>query len=165
MSMLTELDWSAYVYHNVGMGNPDFQTECGIGLVRPTGEEVIKVEHFVLALYMTGVAIAQQQKFFKVRSGIFLHGTEIGFIDFQPKQPKPYSSYLTVDSTSTNTSLIALGAGDSGYIIDVTDPKFKIRYTWDGVKLQSQGVFTAFLNAFAIAAPYEGYEYRAQIHA
>ena len=166
MCMLTQLDWNDYVYHSIAIANPSHQTEVGIGISEPTGRGVIKVQHMVLALYETGVAIAQQQKFCKVLSKISLDGREIGWIRFQPKEiPIGVTSYLSTESIYTNSTVSVTAKGDTGRVVDFMDQKFYLKYTWDGVKIKSQDLFTAMLNALAISAPFEDHETHAHIPA
>ena len=166
MCMLTQLDWNDYVYHSIAIANPSHSTEVGIGIWEPTGRGVIKVQHMVLALYDTGVAIAQQQKFFKVLSKISLNDVEIGWIRFQPKEHlKDADSYLSIDAVFPNNTVSVTAKGDTGRVVDVMDQKFNVRYTWDGVKIKSQDLFTAMLNALAITAPFEDHETHAQLPA
>lgn len=147
------------------MSDNSFKTACGIF---PRTDRPLETDVAITALYQTAIHIASNNAYYGLEAPFSLNSLHVGTVRF-----------FTIDLTSTkptfgsNAELAAPGpnpsnAGsrpDQGYIHDDRDSKFLISYAYDGVKLQSKDVFTAFLNALAISSEHANGDLQAEVAA
>ena len=146
MSVLAKLDWDGYVTHGMALTDMTFTTQCSLS-PKPDGS-LLENDIAVIGLFQVANAIADRNVFYELDAGLFVDNVARGIIQFYPKPP---GIELDFDFLGANYSNINLNA-TSGLLYDPKDKRFGITYTFDGVKIKSNDVFTSFLNAFAISA-------------
>ncbi len=165
MAVLSKMGWDSYIKQSTGLSGDNFQTEaCVFPTLPGTGEASwLPAKYAISGLYKAGVEIAKTQRFQQLIVGLALkdiggHLQSLGYLEFRPKKPKlGLQSYQTVETNVTELSYtnISVTAPPKPRVTDKTDKSFYITYDWNGHKLKSQDLFTAFLNALAIASVHD----------
>ena len=105
-------------------------------------------------------------------AGIVVDGRPIGWIRYELKRPRledaPVNSTFLIDGSYSTRSLSTslpnhspnssvssasgLSVPRSGTVTDSDDPNFKVTYQFEGAKVESAAMFTAFVDAIATTA-------------
>lgn len=165
MTVFSLLGWDNYIQHSMGLSGDQFLTEaCVFPTLPGTGEASwLPTKFAIWGLYRGGVEIANTQRFQQLLVGLAVkdvkgHEQRFGYLELRPKIPHPEpQSYQTVGTRVTDDSHanIPVAAPRNPRIIDAKDERFYITYDWNGHKVKSQDLFTAFLNALSIASVYD----------
>ena len=131
----------------------------------PTGSgSRLQIGHAVLGLYKAGVEIAQGNMFFELVASLYIGDEKIGRFEVRPRKGwGPDSQLLDLGSGYANDTTTVMA--DSGTILDPLDRDFSIKFSWDGVRIKSQDIFTAILDGLAIAAEHANTDINAYISA
>ena len=163
MSVLSKLDWDGDITDSMSVTDLDYATECAL-FPLPEGSP-LENDVAVIGLYQAGMAIAQQNAFYQADALLFVDDDVRGMIRFSPRIPRPQiDNALDVDVVGASDSNVTLSS-KSGVIYDPKDKKFGITWTFDGVRIRSSEIFTAFMNAFAIAAQHPNHRLDAHVSA
>ena len=134
--------------------------ELGFELVR----SILQYKHIVAALYETGVKIASESKYYRCLAMMDVGAVEGGNLTFRPVTPLAHDETWPLNSTHhvalaeripTSRSNVTVGADISGSVLDPTDSKFELKYTFNGVRIKAAEIFTTFLDALASAAEHD----------
>ena len=168
MSILSNFPWTITINLIMSISGPDASTELILHPFPPRGGSRLQVRYAVLGLYKVGVTIAQKSQFYGLDAALYLGDEEVGGFEFQPKGPEKSSGrLLALDSGHVNetTTAMRMVTADSGKLFDPDDRRFAIIFSWDGVRVKAQDIFTAFLDGLAIAAEHENTDIDAYIPA
>lgn len=186
MADLASQDWDGELYGPEPLeiyGGPRFTTQIFVFPVLPS----IKNKYLVWALYQIGLQLtvrhaSQRTEFL---AGISLQRQRIGFFTYTNRQPGlanyPANSTHLLDGSypANNTSTTAsrqpsdlhvpstnsILRAKYARVVDRDDRKLKIEYEFDGVKIAPARVFSAYMDALAIAAPHNSNEAGATVAA
>lgn len=125
------------------------------------GDSRLQVRYAILGLYKAGVTIAQDSQFHELDAALYMGEEEVGCIELQPKALNSGSLVLNSSYANGTTTLMA----DSGKVWDPDDGHFAITYSYDGVRVKAQDIFTAIIDSFAIAAEHDNTDADAYIPA
>lgn len=130
-------------------------TELVLNPFPPSGDSRLQVRYAILGLYIAGVAIAQGNQFYELDASLFEGEEEVGWLEFRPRSRVLPSSDVgfspSLESSYANGTVTA----DSGMIVDPDDIKFAVTFSFDGVRVKAQDIFTTLLDSFTIAAPHK----------
>ena len=165
MSVLSNMPWTAAITSSMVVSGSRASTEIALNTFPPPpfADGRLQTRYAVLGLYEVCLAVAQGNRFYEVDAGIYLGEEEMGWLTFRPKTLEGSTSHSlasTLDSVNT-TAIMA----DSGKFADPKEEDFVITFSWDGVRIKAQDIFTTFLDAFAIAAPHNNTDLVAYIPA
>lgn len=159
---------------------PSFTTQ----IIAPSLVPWIENKHLVWAVYQTGLEIAQRGsgQHSELYAAIILRTRQLGFISYEkirPRLAKYSNGTLILDGShwASNTSTdgsrqrttphipssSSTVTANHGRVTDQKDKKLKIEYEFDGVKISPAQIFSAYLDALAIAAPHDSDEIGASI--
>lgn len=129
------------------------------------------IKHGIIALYEAGLALAalpvtRRGYVPRLYAGLFLQNQQVGYL-------KWFRYTLGLGNASNSTSTLQLlrsdkstGIGDdSGTIVDPQDRRFKIMWRLGDRVAGLSGIFSAFLEAMATAAPNNASAFGAYINA
>ena len=120
------------------------------------------MQYAVLGLYYSGVEIAQKSQFNQLDAALYMGEMEVGWLDIRPKSAEESDSQLLASDSDYANGTIMVTA-DSGRIIDPDDTKFSVTFSYDGVRVKGQDIFTAILDSLAIAAEHNNTDTNAYI--
>ena len=153
----------------------DFTTK----IVLTPSEPSTQTKYLVWALYeISGQLTSRHASHYgRLLVWVLLHGLLIGLISYDSRQPELANylanSTLLLDGTypSGNRSTLASGRPSDplpstsviltakyAAVTDVDDPKLKVWYQFDGVKILPARIFSVYMDALAIAAPHDSDE-------
>ena len=163
MSVLSQLEWTRIIPLAMELSGDEISTEIVVHPFPPTTMSRLQARYAVLGLYAVGLAIAEGNQFLRLDAAIYLNDLEVGWIDIRPKRLQRLSSRssFALDLTSTNGT--AMVTADSGRVIDPDDKKYALSFTWDGVRIKAQDIFTTLLDALAIAAQHNNTDFDAHV--
>lgn len=137
-------------------------TEIILNPFPPLGASRLQVRYAVIGLYAVGVEIAQQSQFKELDAAFYMGEMEVGWLDIRPKSVEGSDSHsLGLNSDYANGTMMV--TADSGIIPDQDDSKFAVTFTFDGVRVKAQDIFTTMLDSMAIAAEHENTDTNAYI--
>lgn len=159
INFAANLPWTFTIQSAITMTGEDAPTEVSVDRWPPTGDSRMQAQHVVLAMYQTGVAIAQGNNFIQLDAELYMKGLKIGWLAFRPERATQHESSEAGHATQLNAlyayNRTAMILPDSGRLPDPEDKNFAITFHWDGVRIKSQDIFTAILDGFAIAAEHD----------
>ena len=163
MSVLSRIGWNGRLARSISLTDDEFATVISLDALPK--EAQLEVDIAISGLYEIGVAIAERNKFYQLKAGLFVNGVGHAMVRIFRKAPELLSNITSlaenVEISSSNTTLMA----DRGSVVDPQDEKFVISFIFKGVRLKSKDIFTSFLNAFAISSQHLGSELNAYIPA
>ena len=113
-----------------------------------------------------GVAIAQKSQFYQLDAALFVGDDEVGWLEFRPKRNGVSDgSVRRLRSGAAVNDSVTVVTGDGGKITDEDDRNFVLTFSYDGVRIKAQDIFTVLLDAFAIAAEHNNTDADAYIPA
>ena len=117
------------------------------------------------------MAIAQGNKFYEMDAALYVGDEEVGWLEFRPKN-RAVLEIVDVDYHSpalnasvANDTTTAMVTADSGTVWDPDDRNLALTFTWDGVRIKAQDIFTTFLESLATAAEHNNTDPDAHIPA
>lgn len=153
------------IERSMGMSDESFKTACGIF---PLTDKPLETNVAVTALYQTALHIATNNAYYGVEAPFSIGSLHVGTVRFftiESAATKPtFVSDARVAAPRPN-ELYATSRPNQGFIRDDRDPEFLISYAYDGVRMQSKEIFTAFLNALAISSEHENTDLQAGVAA
>lgn len=169
INFVANLPWTFTIHNSITMSAEDAPTEVTVDRWPRTGDSRMQVQHVILALYQTGVAIAQENNFIQLHAELYMKELKIGWLAFRLERATQHESSEVGDATQLNAlyayNRTAIMLPDSGRLPDPEDKNFVITFHWDGVRIKSQDIFTAILDGFAIAAEHDNKKLDAYIPA
>ena len=164
MSILCGFPWTSTLSISMKMSGHD-DTELVLNPFAPSGSSRLQARYAVLGLYIAGVAIAQGSQFYELDVSLFVGEEEVGWFVFRPRSDLLQRSDIdyppSLESNYANGTVTA----DSGVIVDPNDRNFAVTFSFDGVRVKAQDIFTTMLDSFAIAAQYNDTDANAYIPA
>ena len=151
MSILLTLSWTSTIPLAMEMSGARVSTMIILNPFPPLGASRLRVQWAVLALYHSGVEIAQSSQFYELDAAIYLDDLEVGWLDIRPKSARGSDSHLLALSSDCANGTIMVTA-DSGKIVDPDESGFAVTFSFDGVRVKAQDIFTTVLDSLAIAA-------------
>lgn len=159
INFVANLPWTFTIHNSITMSGEDAPTEVFVDRWPPTGNSRMQAQHVVLALYQTGLAIAQGNKFIQLDAELYMWESKIGWLAFRLESAVQHESSEAGHATQLNAlyayNRTAIILPNSGRLLDPEDKNFVITFHWDGVRISSQDIFTAILDGFAIAAEHD----------
>lgn len=128
------------------------------------GRSRLLVQYAVLGLYSSGVKIAQSSQFYELDAALYMGDSEVGWLDIRPKKAGGSDGHsLALASDYANGTIMV--TADSGRLVDPEESKFVIIFSYDGVRVKAQDVFTAVLDSLTVAAEHNNTDTNAYIPA
>jgi len=144
------LPWDSYMRGRQRRSGPQFSTEIAISPWPAGLTSQLQIKHAVTGLYRAGIAIAKGNKFYRLAVELIEQSLIIGEIIFQPRR-------ITNNSINLAEGIYPIGtfSAQSGSRDDARDPKFKILYKFDGIRISSSEAFTSVLDGLATSAMHD----------
>ncbi|KAL9071459.1 MAG: hypothetical protein Q9161_004176 [Pseudevernia consocians] len=169
MSLIANIPWIYNLPLTMEMTGSDASTEALLHPFPPFSDSRLQVRYAVTGLLDVGVAIAQKSQFYQLDAALFVGDDEVGWLEFRPKPKRDGISNGSVrrlgSGAAVNDSVTVTVTGDGGKITDEDDRNFVLTFSYDGVRIKAQDIFTVLLDAFAIAAEHNNTDADASIPA
>ena len=164
MSIVSVLPWTSTIPIVMEMTGTKVSTEIALNPFPPIGASRLQVRYAVIGLNAVGVEIAQKSQFNELDAGFYMWEMEVGWLDIRPKSADGSNSQLlTFGPNYANATMMV--TANSGKIFDPDDSKFALTFTYDGVRIKAQDIFTTVLDSMAIAAEHNNTDTNAYIPA
>lgn len=164
MAILSTLSWTSTISLAMEMTGAKVSTEIILNPFPPLGGSRLQVRYAVLGLYQAGVEIAQESQFYELDAAFYVREQEVAWLDIRPKSAEGLNSHLLALESDDASGMIMITA-DSGKMTDPDDSNFAVLFSYDGVRVKAQDIFTTMLDSLAIAAEHNNTDLDAYIPA